>query len=134
MWPQRSLQRGSWCLLIAARFGWRCHLGPQGGWGWFSPDASCQLPPPQGTPWSAGGCNYAHSTHLAGNPGSKEAIEIRLLLLLFNSKCILPFHVSQLPSHQMPASLLQFGSPEGVSKSWGLSEVGGYPQYVSEML
>lgn len=68
-------------------------------------------------------------------PRAPREIVIRLLLLLlFNHKRKLPFHVSQLPSHQKPVSLLQFGSPEGVAKSWGLSEVGGYLEHISEMM
>lgn len=60
---------------------------------------------------------------------------IRMLrLLLFNHKRNRPFHVSQLSSHQKPVSLLQFESPKGVAKSWGLSEVGGYPEHISEMM
>lgn len=68
-------------------------------------------------------------------PRAPRKIVTRLLLLfLFNRKRNLPFHVSQLPSHQKPVSLLQFGSPEGVAKSWGLSEVGGYPEHISELM
>lgn len=55
-------------------------------------------------------------------------------LPLLKTKCNLPFHVLHLPFHQMPAFLLQFGSPESISKPFGLSELGGYSEYVTEVM
>ena len=110
LWTQGSLQRGSWLLLTEARSRWHGHLGPQGGRCWLSPapPASSLCPRrPHGLLVAA----IRHFDEPDRQPQAPRKIVIRMLrLLLFNHKCNLPFHVSQLSSHQKPVPLLQFES------------------------